>query len=114
MNNYETVFILNPVLSEDQTKETVKKIEDYLTSNNAKIVNKENWGLKKMAYPIQNKKSGFYNLIEFEAEGDLINSLEIQMKREERIMRFLTVSMDKHAIAYSEIRKAKIKETKNA
>ena len=43
MNNYETVFILNPVLAEDQTKETVKKIEDYLTSNNAKIVNKEKY-----------------------------------------------------------------------
>ncbi len=114
MNNYETVFILNPVLSEKQTKETVKKIEDYLTSNNAKIVSKENWGLKKMAYPIQNKKSGFYNLIEFQANGDLINSLELQMKREERIMRFLTVSMDKHAVTYAEARRLKMKETKNA
>lgn len=56
MNHYETVFILNPVLSEDQIKETVKKYEDFLVSRGAKMVSKEDWGLKKLAYPIQNKK----------------------------------------------------------
>lgn len=59
MNHYETVFILNPVLSEDQIKETVKKYEDFLVSKGAKMISKENWGLKKLAYPIQNKKVVF-------------------------------------------------------
>ena len=51
MNHYETVFILNPVLSDEQTKETVLKYEKFLTSKGAKFVSKEDWGLKKLAYP---------------------------------------------------------------
>ena len=78
MNHYETVFILNPVLSDEQIKETVKKFEDLLTGKGAKFVNKEDWGLKKLAYPIQNKKSGFYHLLEFTAPGDAIAPLEAE------------------------------------
>ena len=73
MNHYETVFILNPVLSDDQIKETVKKYEDFLVSKGAKMVSKEDWGLKKLAYPIQNKKSGFYHLFEYTAPGEAIS-----------------------------------------
>ena len=69
MNHYETVFILNPVLSDVQVKETVQKFEDYLVSKGAKMIHKEDWGLKKLAYPIQKKKSGFYHLFEFNLEG---------------------------------------------
>ena len=65
LNHYETVFILNPVLSDTQIKETVQKFEDYLVSRGAEMISKENWGLKKLAYPIQKKKSGFYHLLEF-------------------------------------------------
>ncbi len=102
MNRYETVFILTPVLSEEQAKEAVKVFEDYITKNGGDIKHKEFWGMKKMAYPIQKKTTGFYNLIEFEADGELIRKLEIEYKRDERIMRFLTVSMDKHHIAFAE------------
>ncbi len=110
MNHYETVFILNPVLSEDQIKETVKKYEDLLTENGAKFVSKENWGLKKLAYPIQHKKSGFYHLFEYTVPGEAINSLEVQFRRDERIMRYLTVKLDKHAIAWAERRREKLKQ----
>jgi len=110
MNHYETVFILNPVLSEDQIKETVKKYEDLLTENGAKFVSKENWGLKKLAYPIQHKKSGFYHLFEYTVSGEAINSLEVQFRRDERIMRYLTVKLDKHAIAWAERRREKLKQ----
>ncbi|MDT8347105.1 MAG: 30S ribosomal protein S6, partial [Flavobacteriaceae bacterium] len=72
MKNYETVFILNPVLSDEQIKETVKKFEDFLTSRGAKMVTKEDWGLKKLAYEIQNKKSGFYHLFQYEVDGEVI------------------------------------------
>ena len=109
MNHYETVFILNPVLSDEQIKETVKKFEDLLTGKGAKFVNKEDWGLKKLAYPIQNKKSGFYHLFEFTAPGDAIAPLEVEFRRDERIMRYLTVSLDKHAIAWAEKRAKKSK-----
>ena len=104
MNHYETVFILNPVLSEDQIKETVKKFEENLSGKGAKFVNKEDWGLKKLAYPIQNKKSGFYHLFEYQVEGSAIDGLEVEFRRDERVMRYLTVKLDKHAVAWAEKR----------
>ena len=110
MNHYETVFILNPVLSEDQIKETVKKYEDFLVSKGAKMVNKEDWGLKKLAYPIQNKKSGFYHLLEFTVDGQEIAPLEVMFRRDERVMRYLTVKLDKHAVAWAEKRVKRNKE----
>ncbi len=109
MNHYETVFILNPVLSETQIEETVKKFEDFLIKNGAKMVAKENWGLKKLAYPIQHKKSGFYHLFEFTAPGEAIEPFELEFRRDERVMRFLTVRLDKHAIAWAEKRRTKLK-----
>jgi small subunit ribosomal protein S6 len=112
MNQYETVFILTPVLSEEQMKEAVKKYEDFLKKNGADIVHQENWGMRKLAYPIQKKSSGFYNLIEYKADGDLIAQLEITFKRDERILRFLTVKLDKHAIAYNEKKRRQRKEEK--
>ena len=110
MNHYETVFILNPVLSDAQIKETVKKFEDFLTSRGAEMVNKEDWGLKKLAYPIQHKKSGFYHLFEFKVPGDAIGAFELEFRRDERIMRYLTVKLDKHAVEWAEKRVQKIKE----
>ena len=105
MNHYETVFILNPVLSETQIKETVEKFEDFVVSRGAKMISKENWGLKKLAYPIQHKKSGFYHLFEFQAPGEVITPYELEFRRDERIMRYLTVRLDKHAIAWAEKRR---------
>jgi len=114
MNHYETVFILNPVLSADQIKETVKKYEDYLTSKGAKMIAKEDWGLKKLAYPIQNKKSGFYHLLEYTVDGEVINPLEVEFRRDERFMRYLTVKLDKHAVAWAERRRKRDKANAKA
>lgn len=105
-NQYETVFIMTPVLSDDQMKETVQKFEKILTDKGAEIVHQENWGLRKLEYPIQKKSSGFYHLFEFKADSTVVAELELQYRRDERIMRFLTVSMDKYAIAYAEKRRA--------
>ena len=113
MNHYETVFILNPVLSETQVKETVSKFEDYLTSKGAQFVSKEDWGLKKLAYEIQNKKSGFYTLFEFKAPAEALMGFETEFRRDERVMRFLTVSLDKHAISWAERRREKLKSKAN-
>jgi small subunit ribosomal protein S6 len=89
-------------LSEEQAKEAVKSYEDFIKKNGGKIKHSEFWGLKKLAYQIQKKSTGFYDLIEFEANGDLIAKLEIEFKRDERVMRFLTVKMDKHHVAFAE------------
>ena len=105
MKNYETVFILNPVLSEDQAKDTVEKFVKVLNGTKAKVINVEKWGLKKLAYPIQSKSTGFYNLIEFEAEGNAVAVLETEYRRDESVMRFLTTVLDKFAVEYNNRRR---------
>jgi small subunit ribosomal protein S6 len=105
MNNYETVFILTPVLSDAQMKEAVEKIKGILSSENAEIVNEENWGLRKLAYPIEKKTTGFYQLIEFKAEPTTVAVLETQFRRDERVIRFLTFRQDKYAAEYAEKRR---------
>ena len=106
IKQYETVFIATPVLSDAQMKEAVAKYTDFIRENGGEIVYEEDWGLKQLAYPIQKKTSGFYYLIEFRADTQLIDKLETQYRRDERIIRFLTFAMDKHAIAYAEKRRA--------
>ncbi len=113
LKNYETVFIMNPVLSDDQMNETIAKFKKILASDGTEIVHENNWGLRKLAYPIQKKNTGFYYLIEFKAQGELIGKLETEYKRDERIMRFLTVGLDKHAVAYNEKRRRLQSEAKN-
>ena len=108
MNNYETVFIATPVLSEVQLEELFGKFQGVITENGGQIVNVENWGLKKLAYPIQKKTTGFYFLVEFTGEGNIINTLETQYRRDERIIRFLTFKQDKFAVEYSQKRRAKL------
>ena len=106
IKQYETVFIATPVLSDAQMKEAVKKYTDYIVSKGGEIVYEEDWGLKQLAYPIQKKTTGFYYLIEFKADSQVVAKLETQYRRDERIMRFLTFAMDKHAVAYAEKRRA--------
>lgn len=109
MNHYETVFIATPVLSDVQTKELFGKFQGVITENGGQIVSGEEWGLKKLAYPIQKKTTGFYFLIEFEGEGSLVDILETQYRRDERVIRFLTFKMDKYAVEYAEKRRNKYK-----
>ena len=111
MNQYETVFILTPVLSAEQMKETVEKFKGILTKNNAELLNEENWGLKKLAYPIEKKSTGFYILFEFKAEPTLIQQLETEYRRDERVIRFITVKMEKYAAQYAEKRRNKKEKT---
>ena len=105
LKQYETVFIATPVLSEAQMKEAVAKYVNLIKSNGGEIVYEEDWGLKQLAYPIQHKTSGFYYLIEFKANPQFINTLEVQYHRDERIIRYITVALDKHAVADAEHRR---------
>lgn len=113
MNQYETVFIMTPVLSEEQMKETVEKFKGILTAEGAEIINEENWGLKKLAYPIEKKTTGFYQLIEFKAEPTSIEKLDIAYRRDERIIRYLTVRMEKYAAEYAAKRR-NLRQSKEA
>jgi len=109
-NQYETVFICTPVLSEPQIKETVKKFRNLIAGNKGEMIHEEDWGMKKLAYPIQNKSTGFYYLFEFKADPEFINKFATELCRDERIIRFLTVRLDKYAIEYSEKRRRLQKE----
>jgi small subunit ribosomal protein S6 len=110
MNRYETVFIMTPVLSADQVAETVEKYKAFLKEHNGIIVHEESWGLRKLAYPIQKKSTGFYQLVEFEADPSVILPFETEFRRDERIIRFLSTRMDKFHVAYAESRRNKTKE----
>ena len=112
LNQYETAFIVTPVLSEAQMKEAVQKFKSVITEEGGKIVHEEDWGLRKLAYPIQKKSTGFYHLVEYRAEPETIRDFEIMFKRDERILRFLTVALDKHSLAYNEKKRNKAKTEK--
>ncbi len=114
MNQYETVFILTPVLSDEQMKETVAKFKTLLTDKGAEILNEETWGLKKMAYAIQKKSTGFYCLLEFKAEPEVIKTLETGYRRDEKVIRFMTVKLDKYAVQYAEKRRNKLAKKEEA
>ena len=113
MNHYETVFIATPVLSDTQVKETVEKFRSFITGNGGEMENEENWGLKKLAYPIQKKENGYYFSFQFAAVGDMVDRLETQFRRDERIIRFLTVRLDKDGLEYANKRRMKKTEGEN-
>ncbi|MES2107646.1 MAG: 30S ribosomal protein S6 [Bacteroidota bacterium] len=102
MQQYEIVIVLTPLLSVDVAAEANAKYSKILTDNGAEIIQEDNWGLRKLAYPIQKKTTGYYHLTEFKAPGDLINKVEVELRRDERVLRFLTIALDKHAVAYNE------------
>ncbi|MDR1667423.1 MAG: 30S ribosomal protein S6 [Bacteroidales bacterium] len=110
LNHYETVFIATPVLSDAQMKETVQKFKNLIVSEGGEMVSEEDWGLRKLAYPIQKKSTGFYYLIDFKAEGAFVKKMETEYRRDERIIRFLVFAMDKNAVEYSEKRRKKKQE----
>ena len=114
MNQYETVLILTPVLSDDQMKETVAKFRKLLTDNGAEILNEEAWGLKKMAYAIEKKSTGFYCLVEFKGEPSIVNTLETGYRRDEKVIRYMTVRLDKYAVEYAEKRRNKLGKKEEA
>jgi len=111
MNNYEAVFILTPVLSDVQMKEAVEKFKALLVAEGSEIVHEESWGLRKMEYPIEKKSSGFYNMLEFKADPTVVAKLEIQFRRDERVLRYLTIKQEKYHALYAAKRRS-LKQTK--
>ena len=112
INHYEAVFIMTPVLSDEQMKETVNKFEQFMLNNGCEIIHQENWGMRKLAYPILKKSSGFYHLFEFKSEGSFIKDFEVHLKRDERVIRYMTVALDKDAVEYSKKRR-ELRNAKN-
>lgn len=104
-NQYETVIILTPVLSEQQMKDAVTSYRELITGNGGVMVHEENWGLTKLAYPIQKKGTGFYHLFEYQAGPEFVKQIELAFRRDERVLRYLTVSLNKHGVIYNDKRR---------
>lgn len=119
MRNYEVTFIVDPVLSGDEVKATAQKYIDHLQQNQCEIVHVDEMGLRRLAYEINKRHSGYYYCVEFRtASGEVIDPLELNMRRDERILRFLTVKLDKYGVQYNADKRAgkigKIKRKKKA
>jgi len=115
INNYETLLILTPALSNEERKDVMATFVKELKEQGAKVIHKESWEPKKLAYPIKKNDYGLYEVIEFKASGDVVARMETDYKRDERVIRFLTIKLDKHGIAYNEqkrIANANAKTTK--
>jgi small subunit ribosomal protein S6 len=102
LKDYESVIIITPVLSEEQLKDTVSKFRNMIKENGGELVHEENWGLTKLAYPIDKKSTGFYYIFEYKADPEFVSKFELAFRREERIMRYLTTVLDKHAVIYNQ------------
>jgi len=103
MRQYEVTFIVDPVLPKDQIQGKADKYVDYLKKNGCEIVNTDDMGLRQLAYPIKRRNSGVYFCVEFQNEtGQVINGLELGMRRDEELLRFLTVHLDKFGVKYNE------------
>jgi small subunit ribosomal protein S6 len=103
MKNYEVTFIVDPVLSGDEIKTAAQMYEDLLKNEAANIVHTEEMGLKQLAYPINKRSSGVYYSIEFSSDAsDIIPKLELALRRDERIMRFLSIHLDKYGVKYNQ------------
>lgn len=103
MRTYEVTFIVDPVLSNDEIKATSENYAEHLKSQNCKVVDIEDMGLKQLAYPIAQRSTGVYYSIEFQSEdGEIIKKLELALKRDERVIRHLIVKMNKFAIKYND------------
>jgi small subunit ribosomal protein S6 len=105
LNDYESVIIFTPVLSDEQLKDALAKYRNMIIENGGEMVHEENWGLTKLAYPINKKTTGFYHIYEYKANNSFVSKFELAFRRDERIMRFLSTSLDKHAVIYNQCKR---------
>jgi small subunit ribosomal protein S6 len=102
LQNYELMLIFTPVLADEDYKNAQKKFSDIIKENGGELIHENPWGLRSLAYPIQKKTTGLYYVVEFKAPGENIEKLEIQLNRDENVMRHMVTHLDKFAVAYNE------------
>ena len=99
-NHYESVIIINAALEDDQIDASVNRAEVNIKTNGGEIEDINKWGRKRLAYPINKSKSGFYVVFRYLAPSDAISKIERDFRLDETIVRYLTVSLDKKALEY--------------
>ena len=95
MNNYETLYVLKPTLTDEETAANIAKIEAILVREGAEILATNNMGMRKLAYPVEKNERGVYTIVYFKAEGTVINELERNLKFNEEVIKYLTVRYTK-------------------
>jgi small subunit ribosomal protein S6 len=101
MKNYEMMVIFTPVLSDDEFKAAQKRYIDFLTANGGELVYSNPWGLKSLAYPVDKKTTGIYWVVEYKAEAEFNSKLNIQIHRDEQVLRHMYTALDKYAVEYN-------------
>ena len=114
LQSYELMVIFTPVLAEDDYKAAQKKFADFIKENGGEIVHQDAWGLRSLAYPIAKKTTGLYWVVEYKAATDVNAKLEIQMNRDENIMRHMITRLDKYAVEYNGRSRNKMSEAASA
>src|SRR5579885_248412 len=109
MNNYELMVIFTPVLSDDEFKAAQKKYTALVTENGGRSVAENAWGLKSLAYPIQKKTTGLYWILEYKAPSDFNEKLNVQLLRDESVLRHLCTKLDKYAVEYNAKKRSGVK-----
>ena len=107
MKHYETTFIVDPVLSGDEIKSTAQAYVDQLQQEGCEIVFVDEMGLRTLAYDINKRNNGVYYCVEYQApNGSFLNKFELGMRRDDSILRFLTVALDKYGVQYNADKRA--------
>ncbi len=114
VKNYESVIILNATLEDEQIEVSLNKILESIKSYGGEIKDVDKWGRKRLAYPIEKAKSGYYVVIRFTAPTEAIARIERVYRLDETVIRFLTVELTKEAMEYFETQKGKAEEADQA
>jgi len=114
LQSYELMVIFTPVLADDDFKNAQKKFADFIKENGGQIVHQDAWGLRSLAYPIAKKTTGLYWVMEYKAATDVNAKMEIQMNRDENVMRHMITRLDKYAVEYNGKKRNKVAEAANA
>lgn len=94
MRNYESLYIIHPDVVGEELTAMVEKFQGVLTDQAAEIYKLDNWGVRKLAYPIQKAERGCYVQTYFRAEPQVIAEFERRLRLDEKVLRFLTIKLE--------------------
>ncbi|MDQ7046220.1 MAG: 30S ribosomal protein S6 [Sulfurovum sp.] len=105
MTCYETLFVLKPTLTDEETAAQIAKIKAILAKEGAELIATNDMGMRKLAYPVEKQSRGYYTVLLYKGEGTIINELERNLKINEEVMKFLTVkyTKDKELIQFDKL-----------
>lgn len=95
---YESAILINAALEDNQIENVINRVKEFITTNGGQIRDFENWGRKRLAYPVEKSKIGYYAIFRFDAPGSIVSKLERFYNLDEHILRYLTIKLSKEAL----------------